>query len=163
MIIKHIETEKEIEGKAYVHWKAWQETYEGLIDREFLGARTLEMSRHWALWAFQNNISTHIAVDSGRVTGFADYGRYRGDDLDDAGEVYAIYVLKEYYGKGVGRALMNAALREMDSFRQVAVWVLEGNGRAIRFYTKCGYRFDGRKQVIRLGEDVTEARMILDR
>ena len=48
-------------------------------------------------------------------------------------------------------------------YRRVAVWVLEGNERAIGFYTRVGYRFDGKKQALTLGTAVTEARMILDR
>ena len=56
------------------------------------------------------------------------------------------------------------APREMTKdYRRVAVWVLEGNERAIGFYTRFGYRFDGKKQALTLGTAVTEARMILDR
>ena len=29
-------TDAEIDGKAYVHWKSWQETYTGLIDQTYL-------------------------------------------------------------------------------------------------------------------------------
>ena len=34
--IKRIETEDEIRGKAFVHWKAWHEAYTGLISQEYL-------------------------------------------------------------------------------------------------------------------------------
>ena len=34
--IKSMETEKEIVGKAYVHYQSWQETYAGLIDAKYL-------------------------------------------------------------------------------------------------------------------------------
>lgn len=160
MIIKRLETEDEINGKAYVHWKAWREAYAGLIDQNFLDGRTLETAEERALKAFRNGYQTLIAKDANRVIGFADYGPYRGDDLMDAGEVYAIYILKEYYGKGIGYALMNRALEELKADSQTAVWVLEGNERAIRFYKRCGFQFDGKKQDITLGRPVTEARMI---
>ena len=159
IIIKHMETEDEIKGKAYVHWKAWKEAYTGLIDQNFLDARTLETAEQRALKAFRNGYKTLIAKDGNRVVGFADYGSYRGDDLTDAGEVYAIYILKEYYGKGIGYALMTGALEELKSNDQTAVWVLYNNERAIRFYKRCGFQFDGKKQDIILGKPVTEARM----
>ena len=158
--IKKMETEEEIKGKAYVHWKAWQEAYAGLIDQRFLDGRTLETAEERALKAFRNGYKTLVAKDGNRVIGFADYGPYRGDDLDDAGEVYAIYILKEYYGKGVGYALMNKALEKLKANRQAAVWVLEGNERAIRFYKRCGFQLDEKKQDINLGKPVTEIRMV---
>lgn len=163
MVIKHLETDEEINGKAYVHWQAWKEAYAGLVDQDFLNGRTPEMSWQRAKQAFDNGFSTLVALTGGRVIGFADYGPYRGDDLTDTDEIYAIYILKEYYGKGVGYALMSKAVEQLKDCQQVAAWVLEGNERAIRFYTRYGFRFDGRKQELQLGTTVNEMRMILNR
>lgn len=163
MVIKPMETLEEIEGKASVHYRAWQEAYPGIVDQSFLDGRTEEMSRQQAQRAFENGISTIIAKDGEEVVGFADYGRYRGNDLEDAGEVFAIYVLKAYYGRGAGHALMQRALEAMKDCKQIAVWVLTGNERAIQFYERCGYRFDGQQQTMILGTPVTEARMVLNR
>ena len=163
MLIKRLETIDEINGKAIVHCQAWKEAYAGLLDPAFLDGRTAEMSRQRAQRAFDGGISTFAAKDEARVIGFADYGPYRWDDLPDAGEIYAVYVLKEYYGRGIGYALMCKALEALKDYGQIAVWVLEGNERAIRFYTRLGFQFDGRKQTLRLGTEVSEARMILKR
>ncbi len=163
MMIKPLETADEIDGKALVHYRAWKEAYAGLLDPAFLAGRTPELSRERALRAFQNKVSTLIAKDGPEVVGFADYGRYRWDDLSEAGEIYALYLLKAYYGKGIGRALMDRALAALGDCRQVAVWVLEGNERAIRFYTRCGFAFDGKKLETVLGARTTELRMILRR
>ena len=32
LILKPMETEEEIRGKAFVHWKSWQESYRGIVD-----------------------------------------------------------------------------------------------------------------------------------
>ncbi len=40
--IKKMESEDEINGKAYVHYKSWQETYAGLIDAQYLAGMTLQ-------------------------------------------------------------------------------------------------------------------------
>ena len=161
MVIKRLETDDEIRGKAYVHCQAWKEAYTGLIDQSFLDNRTLEMSQERAFRAFQDNVPTLIAKDGNNVIGFVDYGKYRWDDLQDSGEVYAIYLLKEYYGKGIGHDLMEHALQNLKEYKRIAVWVLEGNERAIRFYKKFGYDFDGKKLITTLGTEVTELRMIL--
>lgn len=34
-IIKPMETVNEMDGKRYVHYKSWQETYTGLVDANF--------------------------------------------------------------------------------------------------------------------------------
>ena len=42
IIIKRMETDEEIRGKAFVHWKAWHEAYSDLISREYLDSLTYE-------------------------------------------------------------------------------------------------------------------------
>ncbi|MBQ9383034.1 MAG: GNAT family N-acetyltransferase, partial [Ruminiclostridium sp.] len=134
MEIRHARTEEDLCGKAFVHYNAWNEAYTGLVDQTFLDERTYEQSLGRAHRALDNGYTTYIAVEDGCVIGFTDFGAYRGDDLAEAGEVYAIYVLKEHYGRGAGYALMKTALSLMPEKKRFAVWVLKGNERAIRFY-----------------------------
>ncbi|MBQ8954363.1 MAG: GNAT family N-acetyltransferase [Clostridia bacterium] len=158
IVIKTMETDDEIRGKAYVHWKAWQEAYRGIVDQQYLDGMTLEKCESIA-YRWLDNIL--VTKDGDSVVGFAGYGKARDDDLENAGEVFAIYILSDYYGRGVGYALMQAALARLADYSQVAVWVLKDNKRAIRFYERCGYRFDGREQTLRLGSPIVEARMVL--
>ena len=58
---------------------------------------------------------------------------------------------------------MNAALEKLPGCKRVAVWVLKGNDRAIRFYERYGFRLDGAEAEIMLGTPNTELRMILER
>ena len=160
IVVKPLETEEEARGQAYVHYHAWQQTYTGLIDQAYLDGMSLEMSEKYALRALQNGYTAFVARDGARVIGFASYGPYRGSDLADAGEVVAIYVLKEYYDRGIGRALMEAALGALKGYRRVCVWVLKDNGRAIRFYTRCGFSPDGAKKQLKLITEVAEIRMV---
>ena len=158
--IKPMESPAEIEGKAYVHWKSWQEAYAGLIDQGYLDRMTLESCIEKA-YRWRDRIL--VAKDGDKVVGFAGYGPYRDDTLPDTGEIFAIYVLSEYYGKQAGWALMQAALRELAEYPRIALWVLKGNVHAIRFYEKCGFQFDGTEQPITLGREVIELRMTLTR
>lgn len=158
--IKKMETPAEIEGKAYVHWKAWQETYTGLLPQDYLGSLTLEKCVKMA-YQWPDNIL--VAKDGDKVIGFAGYGVHRDDALPETGEVFAIYILSDYYGKKVGYALIQAALERLSDYPRIAVWVLKGNQRAIRFYEKCGFRFDGTEKPVNLGQESVELRMILVR
>ena len=164
IIVKPMETVAEARGQAYVHYHAWQETYPGLVDRSYLDRMTLETSERYAVEAFEKGYcSTLVAKDGDRVIGFAGYGPYRGTDLTDAGEVFAIYVLRDYYDRGVGRALMERALAALAAYRRVCVWVLRGNERAIRFYGRCGFAPDGAQKTLRLVTEVTELRMVKEK
>ena len=58
---------------------------------------------------------------------------------------------------------MDAALEKLEGYGRAALWVLEDNKRAIRFYEKCGFRADGTRQILKLGTEIAEIRMILER
>lgn len=156
-VIKAMETASEMDGKGYVHWKSWQESYTGLIDQRYLDERmTLEYCLRTA-HRWPDNLL--VAKDGEKVIGFAGYGPYQDDTLTDCGEVYALYVLADYQKQGVGYALMNAALEKLQDYPKAALWVLDGNEKAIRFYERYGFRFDGTEQELTIGTAVTERRM----
>ncbi len=160
VIIKPAQNEEERKGKAYVHWKSWHEAYPGIIDPAYLDALTLEKCEQIA-FRFPDHLL--IAKEEDQVIGFASYGECRDEDLSAAGEVYAIYLLKENWGQGVGYQLMKAALEQLKDHSAIAVWVLKENDRAIRFYERMGFHPDGKEAVVRLGSPVTEIRMIRGR
>ena len=137
--IKPMETEDEIRGKAFVHWKCWQVTYPGLMSQAYLDAFTLEKSEERA---FQWRDGILVAKDGDRVVGFVGCGQHGPED-PDTGEVFALYVLPEYQGAGVGRQLLGAALDKLSACPHLCLWAVKGNERAIRFYEKNGFRLNG--------------------
>jgi ribosomal protein S18 acetylase RimI-like enzyme len=60
-------------------------------------------------------------------------------------QLQKIYVLREFVGEGVGKPLIDAALKDAASRRVDTVWldVLKENDRAIRFYARRGFRMLG--------------------
>lgn len=156
--IKPMETEEEIRGKAYVHWKSWQESYAGIVDAGYLARLTLEKCEDMA---FRYPENTWVAKVGERVVGFTAAGAYRGadDGETDEGEVYAIYVLQEFQKQGIGYALMRHSLSVLQSCRRIYVWVLRENQKAISFYEKVGFRADGAEKELVLGSPVKVIRM----
>jgi len=150
-------TDEERDAKGYVHWKSWHETYAGLIPADYLAKTTLEkcvqMAHRWP----QNTL---LLKCGGDVIGFACYGTCADGDLPDTGELIAIYLLGEYQGQKLGLSLMQAAMEKLTDKRRVALWVLKGNGKAIHFYERYGFRFDGTEKVLPLG---TEMRMVWEK
>lgn len=142
IIIKPMETDEEIKGKAYVHWKCWQETYPGLVSQAYLEKLTLAKCEEMA-FRWRDNIL--VAKEEDRVIGFVGYGDHGAQD-PDTGEVFALYVLPEYHGTGVGQRLINAASEKLKAYPRLCLWAVKGNGRAIRFYEKNGFYLTGKER-----------------
>lgn len=86
-----------------------------------------------------------LVVDGERgLAGFASLGASR-DEPEPAGELFAIYVLPDESGRGVGQALMSETLTRLraEGFGEAILWVFEDNTRARRFYEAAGWRADG--------------------
>ena len=85
-----------------------------------------------------------------------------GDAAADVAEIAAMYVHPDAWRSGAGSALMQTALGELrsDGWRDVTLWVLDRNARAIAFYEGFGFAPDETEKVSdRLG--VVETRMRL--
>ncbi|BBP09939.1 N-acetyltransferase [Streptococcus sp. 116-D4] len=132
VIIKSMEIPEEIEGKSFIHWQTWREAYDDLLPAEYQETMTLERCRFFSQKYPENTL---IAMDGMKVVGFISYGNFRYETIQ-AGEIIALYVLKDYYGKGIAQKLMKAALIALDQFSEIFLWVLKDNKRAIAFYKK---------------------------
>ena len=72
-------------------------------------------------------------------------------------ELYSLYILARAQGRGLGAALLGAAIGESPAY----LWVLEGNPRAQAFYHRHGFRPDGRRGLLPPEwESVPEIRMV---
>lgn len=80
-----------------------------------------------------------VAADGGGVFGFAFGGPVRGTLLPTAGELIAIYVLRDRQRGGAGGALLQGIRSHLGEcgFASMGVWVLAGNP-ACRFYERMG-------------------------
>jgi dihydropteroate synthase len=65
-------------------------------------------------------------------------------------EIYALYALQDYWGLGLGRALMARVLEGFRDlgFRDAVLWVLERNARAQKFYESAGWRLSGAARTV---------------
>ena len=142
-------TEEEMDEKGYVHWKSWHETYTGLMSDDYLKNITLEkcikMAHKWP----QNTFL--LKVDN-KTIGFSCIGK--SDDIENANEVIAIYLLKEYHGQKLGYALLNETISKFADNDKIVLWVLNGNDKAIHFYKRFGFDFNGNQKVLPFGVEL---------
>jgi GNAT superfamily N-acetyltransferase len=135
---------------ARVHVRSWQSAYRGLIAQEYLDSLDPEA---WAARYPFGRVGilipfTVVAVDGSTIRGLAATALCRDDDLPGFGELMAIYVDPEHMHTGVGRLLIGAARERLRALGvdAAALWVLDGNARARRFYERDGWRFDGTRR-----------------
>lgn len=155
-VIKKMETDREKKGKAFVHWKSWHEAYDGMVSEDYLEKLTLGICEKTA-YKWPDNIL--VAKEDEKVIGFVGYGN-GGEEEPNTGVIFALYILSEYYGTGLGLQLLEAGLKELEAYPEVSLWVLKDNGRAIRFYEKCGFKADGQEAFLQ-ALNATEIRMVL--
>jgi GNAT superfamily N-acetyltransferase len=131
-----------------IHVRSWQTAYQGLMPQAYLNdLDPVRRAAHWASRLGDAPRPGHavlVADVDGTVTGFASLGPSRDDDAHGAAELYAIYLLPDCYGQGLGRDLMTASLQTAHraGFTEATLWVLDTNERARRFYAAEGWTLD---------------------
>lgn len=124
-----------------VRTDTWRAAYRGLMPDALLDGLGYDATRRRA---FMGALPPHqfvlVAEDEGAVVGFCIGGRSRAPEVEFGGEVYAIYVLPEHHGRGIGRALLQAAATELvdRDLRSMIIWVLRENAPSRRFYERMG-------------------------
>jgi ribosomal protein S18 acetylase RimI-like enzyme len=140
-------------GIAQVHVAAWRSAYRGLLPDDLLERLSIaDSARRWQGRIAQPWGHIFVAEREG-IVGFAACGETRDEDVDreKVGELYVIYVHPAEWRQGLGRALLQEALRclQEEGFERVLLWVLQGNEQAIRFYERAGFEADGASRIKR--------------
>jgi GNAT superfamily N-acetyltransferase len=132
---------------ARVHVRSWQAGYRGLLPDAYLdGLRPEERAQRYDFASDDVRApATMVAMDDGRLCGFATTMPARDSDVPEHGELCALYVDPEWWSRGVGAALICAARVRLaeQGFRNAVLWLLAGNTRADRFYRIDGWAPDG--------------------
>jgi ribosomal protein S18 acetylase RimI-like enzyme len=146
---------------ARVHVDSWRTTYRGIIADSVLDELSYELrERNWhsALTEHSDRNFIHVVEsDDGRVVGFVAAGKGREGRPDFQAEVFAIYVLQEFHGRGCGKALMLASAERLlqEGMRSMLLWVLVENPSR-GFYERLGGKRLEEKQITIDGESLTE-------
>lgn len=135
---------------AQVHVRAWQAAYRGLLPADSLERlRPHDRAQRYEFGATDpSKPSTIVAVEGGAIVGFATLGPARDPDAPGCGELFALYVDPHWWGRGIGRALIEQSRARLAAlgFRAAVLWVMVGNTRAERFYRGDGWRHDGARR-----------------
>lgn len=105
----------------------------------------------------------YIATDNAIPCGQFMFCKSRDSDLSEYAEIVSIYVIENYWHKGVGTAMMKTALLRIADlgYKNTFLWVFKDNKRARRFYEKFGFVLDGIEKESEFSNRAIEVRYIL--
>jgi ribosomal protein S18 acetylase RimI-like enzyme len=148
-------------GIAKVHIQSWQETYQGLVSRDYLVSLKIEDRQPlWekSLTETADKSPVFVAVNpEEEIVGFASFGKERTGKFSADAELYAIYILKKYQRERIGLKLLQAGLEEMlrQKYDAMLVWVLKEN-ESRKFYESLQPEKAGEEGVEIAGKEFTE-------
>ena len=123
-----------------VNTYTWLTTYRGLMPDEVLDNRLKTMEKRKLKFKdiLGKEILLVLEVDD-KVVGILSCGESRNNDYPNIGEIYSIYLLKEYQGKGYGKKLFIEGVNRLVSngYNSMIINVLKGN-KTKDFYIKYG-------------------------
>ena len=123
---------KDCEGIARVVTIAWNETYKGIVPDWFLEElKVNEKERAQKTKEKFNEKDNHqfVLEYKNEIVGFVNCGKSEDEELNNCGEIFALYILKKCQGNKLGRKLVNIAVEELKSlgFNQMIIACLKGN------------------------------------
>ncbi len=152
------------EDLGFIHTEGWRAAYRGIIPDEILDNISVEKrSKYFAEALKDKREETAIMIVDNKPAGFLTLGPNRDDDLNTTyGEIWGIYLLPEYWNRGLGRELMDWDMQELSNrgFKYATLWVLVDNDRAKNFYYKLGFLQENRLKEIKIGKLLTEERFM---
>lgn len=129
-----------------INIEVWNTTYKGLIPQEVIDK--LQSKNPERIIRNQNSIqekqNTFVAEIDGKIVGYHTFGKTRDKNFEDAGEIYAGYILDNYQGLGLGRKMAVACMKELleRGYTKLVTKCLDGN-TANEFHKSLGGVFVG--------------------
>jgi len=161
-VIVRLATAADAPAMGRVHVASWRTTYPGIVPDAALAR--LDAGASAARWAGrfadpEYPMGIFVAEDdAGAVIGFAGGGPGRDGVPGYAGELYALYLLREAQGRGAGRALVRAVAEWLaaNGTTTLLAWVLAENHPARGFYERLGGRYVATKPYLIEGVTLDE-------
>lgn len=132
---------------AEIHVFGWRFAYRNLIPDDFL-FKKMEVVKRAASFKQsieENREDTYVYEEDGIIKSFMTVGPCRDEGKKGSYEIWGIYVDPLMTRSGIGTRMVefckNIALKS--GYREILLWVLEGNEIGINFYKKSGFQHDG--------------------
>ncbi len=148
------------------HISCWQSAYKGIVPDEFLKNMSTEIERRFEKYkkalATVGDSEYYCVTYAERMIGFIIIDKSHDEDKSGVGEIWAIYLIEEFCGKGYGKEMLDFAIKELKRLKpkEIYLWVFEENNRARQFYEKFNFSFDGTKREVNYGKSLVQLRYV---
>ncbi len=142
MDLRFAQDTKDCESVSEIFAVSWRAAYRNIFrDEALLTVRPERWKTRLSDMVRTRSFSIIIVNDGQRDVGAGIFGWSRDKKEKNWGEIIALYVLPDAWGKGMGRALMALMLSELTQMNCVRthLWVIRDNARACRFYEASGF------------------------
>lgn len=123
---------------AEVHVRSWQHIYRGTFPDDYLDTLDIERRARFFAERIGSGAPVFVAESEGEIVAFC----WPAPSSEEGwGEILSIYAHPDHWGRGHGRALLEAGERHLrgEGFERVLLWVLDANTRAREFYERQGW------------------------
>jgi ribosomal protein S18 acetylase RimI-like enzyme len=152
---------------ADLHVRTARYAFAGIFPPDAPPPTAVELTPDWERKIGHDRPTTQVgfvAEDAGAIVGVV----VAGPDPDDPalGHLSRLYVDPTAWRRGIGRLLYERAIRHLSGlgYREVTLWVLEGNGRARRWYESLGWQMTSERKptYAPAGIDDVRYRLVMD-
>ena len=107
-------TREDCEAAAHVIAVCWKETYRDIIPEEELNKSDEKVIAENSRRNFREEDNHQFVLETdGQVSGYMNVGLTDDPEYEECGEIHAIYIMKEHKGRGWGRKMIEAGIREL--------------------------------------------------
>ena len=137
-------TLQDVRAIAQIGIDGWRVGYRGIVsDDDLAGISLDDREARWVAVLSEGRARTLVAEVDGEVAAFCSLAAPSRDEdaPPDTAEVAALYVSPKRWRTGLGSALLDAALAELDgtAWTAVTLWVFSANERGRAFYAAHGF------------------------
>ena len=153
-------TKEDIPAYQHLMTTVWQETYPGIINQNFLDnlsitePQRIEMSKI----TFNESVKdTFVLEEDNQIIGFTKFGTSEDPNYPNTGEIFALYLLAKYKGKGYGKKLVQYAVKELmeEGYNNMVIGCISQNP-SNEFYKHLGGIKKSERYFSRTGDELVE-------
>ncbi|MED4227542.1 GNAT family N-acetyltransferase [Neobacillus cucumis] len=116
--------------------RSWYHTYEGIIPLQIQESFLKSAYNDEMMQRRLESSFIYVSEVDGKIVGFANFSPVE----DGKTELLAIYLNPEYQGKGIGTALLNEGIKNLEGAKQVFINVEKENNIGTTFYQAKGFK-----------------------
>lgn len=156
--------EQDVSAIGEVSVETWRAAYAHILPPDVLAVQDPERRAQKVLRALANGAVYWVAESGGKVIGFAGGGSPQEPEVTCDTELYAIYVLPEHHGTGVGKALLAHLAESLVHMGHTTMelFVFRDNAVARAFYESTGARLNDEGTFSMGGVDYADCGYVYD-